>query len=350
MPPRLVLIGGSLLIVLLLAVIPVAYLLGRSSAAGRQAGQEQPGPSAPDTSPANPEAERPPAAGATGEPAAAPAEAKAEAPAPASPSHAKGGLLGGLVSAVGDEAAAGGKRIADDLDAQGHALVDKARSDALAALTKTVDHAVASVDSAADELEQKARQALAAEEHAALHEPREAAQAALEDPAFTSFVDGVTKQEAANAAALATLSAGISGDLAAAAKALSAKAHAVGDSIRRQANPATLLHGGALPDEAAIARDLDKQVAQVRAALEAFTAATDAVRHRCDDAIARLRQGMADERAKVTAQLNQAAAASEKQIASLRSRLSADITQAVAAAASPFDDEQARPKMTKPGR
>ncbi len=357
MPPRTVLIIGALLIAALMATIPVAFLMGGRHAAGQKpVVKPPPTPAAPAstrTAPVRAPAHDAPATAATAptaEPARAPAEAEGGTPATAARGHSKGGALGGVVTAVGDEVAADGKHLADDLDAQGHAVVAKARTEAAAALTKTVDHAAASVESAADQLEDKAQHAVDAGVQSALHEPHDAAQPGAGDPSLRAFVDGATKQEAETTASLAALSATMRSDLAAAAKEVSTKVHAYGDGIKKLGNPLSLLHSVTAADEAAIARDVDKQAAQVRAALEAFTTATDAIQHRCDESIAQLRQGMIDERAKLTAQLNQAAAACDKEIATLRSHLSGDIAQAVAAATSSLDDGQSKPKTTKPGR
>lgn len=354
MPTRTLLIIGSILIVVLIAIIPVAFLMG-----GRHATSHQPVEHASPTSSAplspgsatGPLVSMPPQAPpASEEPAKAPSDPDAGASANASRNHAKGGLLGGLVASVGDDVAAEGKHIADDLDAQGHAVVAKTRSDANAALTKTVDRAASSVDSAANELEQKAQQSVNAGVKSATHDAHDAVQSATDDPSFRAFVENLTKQETADAAALATLSSTVHNDLAAAAKDVSTKVHAYGDSIKKLASPANLLHAVSVPDEAAIAHDVDKQAAQVRAALEAFGAATDAIQRRCDDAVAHLHQTMADERAKLTAQISQAEAAYDKQIASLHSDLSAEIAQAVAAATHPLDDAQAKPKATRSGK
>jgi hypothetical protein len=353
MPVRLVLIIGAVLIVVLAVSIPVAFLIGSRMATSRQAVEPaQPDPSAPPAPDEQPAAAPPPAAA----PAAAAVDeppkpaSEPEAPANAARSHAKGGVLGGLVAAVGDDAAAEGKHIADDLDAQAHAAVAKARTDAMAALNRSIDRAATSVDAAADQLERKAQQAADAGARATLHEAQDAARSVADDPGVRAFLEGVTRQEAAAAAAMSALSATMRTDIAAAAKEASARVHAYGESIRKMANPATLPHGADAPDEAAMARDIDKQAAQALAALESFTAATDAIQKRCDDAIAHLRQGMGDERAKLTAQLSQAAASYGKQIASLREHLSADIAQALATAVGPLDDAQAKPKATRPGR
>jgi hypothetical protein len=353
MPPRTVLIIGALLIVVLVAIIPVAFLMGgRHAASQKPVVKSSPNPAAATSTrsaPVRAPSQEAPAT-TTADPSHVPAEAEGGTTANAARSHAKGGGLGGVVATVGDDVAAEGKHIADDFDGQGHAVVAKARADSAAALTKTVDHAAASVQSAADQLEDKAQQAADSGVRSVLHEPHDAAQAGADDPSFRAFVDGVTKQEAETTASLATLSANLRSDLAAAAKEVSTKVHAYGDGIKKLSNPLNLLHSVTAADEAAIARDIDKQAAQVRAALEAFTAATDAIQHKCDESIAQLRQGMIDERAKLTAQLNQASASCDKEIAALRAHLSSDIAQAVAAATSPLDEGQAKPRTTRPGR